>query len=105
MRLLSRWLGRRRTVDPTLPPQVIQADGGFRIAVVRLAALALGVVSLIGSSLLILLGLRFGMFLLLFGLSQIGLAVFFTPRVSARNRLKRKTDVSRFASERDPRDR
>ena len=78
-----------------LKPQVVRYSRQ-----VRFTSLTLAAGSLIASAVLFVLGLRFWLVLLLFSGAQFGLAIFFTPTTAARRRLKRETDLSRFATER-----
>lgn len=69
---------------------------------VRLTALALGITSLVASAPLLTFGrIRYASAGLMFSVFQFGIAIFFTPRAAARRRLKRATDLERFATERE----
>jgi hypothetical protein len=79
----------------SLDPQVVKHSRS-----VRLTSLILGVCSLPAGILLGFFHIRYVSALVsTFAMSQLGMAVFFTPRVAARRRLRRQTDITRFATE------
>jgi hypothetical protein len=62
---------------------------------VRLGALALGLLCLVATAVLLLLG-RLWYWLPLIAVVNFGVALFYNPQAEARNRMKRTTDLSRM---------
>jgi hypothetical protein len=84
----------RRAAMNSLDPLVVQ-----RSRSVRLTSLVLGVPSFALGLVLAWFHVRYiaGLVLSL-AVGELGMAAFFTPRVAARHQLRRKTDITRFAS-------